>query len=100
MPRPQPPSDLAGRTLARIDAAAEPLRAGVAAKPQAPEKRRSWWLRQITNPLARVAAMLLLAVMIGLVVNLDTAERIGRASERILGTKTTDRVEDSSTASL
>ncbi|MBI3830411.1 MAG: hypothetical protein HY291_12900 [Planctomycetes bacterium] len=102
LPRPQPPADLAGRTLARIDAgvgsaaaanAAEPLRPGQAAKPLAPERRRSWWLRKITNPLARAAAMLLLAVMMGLVVNLDTAERIGRASERLLGTKTTDRVE-------
>lgn len=99
--RPAPPADLAERTLARIAAAeAEPAAASAPAagtvqrRPApAPERTRSWWLRRITNPAARMAAMLFLMVLLGLVVNLDTGERIGRASERLLGAQTTDRIE-------
>lgn len=100
LPKPQPPADLADRTLARIEAglsrqdiadlpASEPRL--VSASALGP--RRSWLMRKITNPLARVAAVLLLVTMLGLVVNLDTGERIGRISENILGEKTTDRIE-------
>lgn len=100
LPKPQPPGDLADRTLARIEAGLsdrdirdlpppEEARAGKAiAGP-----RRSWLLRKITHPLARVAAMLLLVVMLGLVVNLDTGERIGRMSENLLGAQATDHIE-------
>lgn len=92
--RPTPPADLAERTLARIATAqAAPPQAERHAAAPAPARTPSWWLRRITNPAARVAAMLFLMVLLGLVVNLDTGERIGRASERLLGVQTTDRIE-------
>ena len=89
MPRSQPPADLNRRTLERAE---KSLR-------EAPPPSRSiefrlrWWRREITNPFARLAAMLALLVVLGLITNLDTAERLGKFTERLLGTRTTDHIE-------
>ena len=86
------------RTLARLEreqgsASAVPQVAASAAL----ARPRSWWLRQITNPCARAAAALVLVGFLGLIAglvrNYDTAERVGRLTERIIGTKATDRIE-------
>lgn len=85
--RPAAPAGLAERTLARA----------AGALPQSATKilRPAWWRRQITHPAARVAAALLIVVLLGSCFNFDTAERVGVLSERVIGPKVVDMVDES-----
>lgn len=85
--RPAAPAGLAERALARA-AGALPHSATKILRP-------AWWRRQITHPAARVAAALLIVVLLGSCFNFDTAERVGVLSERVIGTKVVDMVDDS-----
>lgn len=94
LPRPAPREGLVERTLSRVyGAQGSSARAASAVKLKVIQHGR-WWLRQITNPFARVAAMLALVAMLGLLGNLDVAERMGRLTERLIGAPTTDHVEE------
>lgn len=102
LPRPAPPQGLAARTLARIEssqaAESSALQATTAATSSpATLLQRSYWRRRLTSPLARAAAAAALLATLGLlssaVRNLDTAERLGRSIETVIGAHATDRLE-------
>lgn len=79
---PEPPKDLASRTLKRI--AAEYM----------PVKRVFWYLRPITNPLARLAAAAAIIFLMVPLTDLSIAAPLGaRIEENILGTRTTEQIE-------
>lgn len=92
LPRSEPPADLGKRTLDRV--AAELPAGGVGASESRSKIRTlPWWIRPITNPIARVAAAVALISTLGLFGNLDTAERVGLLTERVIGENTTDQLE-------
>lgn len=81
LPRPQPPRDLAARTMARIGACK-------------PVKRVFLLLRPITHPLARLAAAILIIYSLAPMTDLDIATPLGRGIEKnVLGSAATDRIE-------
>ncbi len=96
------PPGLAERTLARAAEAlptAKEERAVETAKATAKttegiQERRplSWWLQPVTHPAARIAATVLLLATLGIFAHLDTAERVGRMTEKVIGQKTTDQL--------
>jgi len=90
LPHLLPPKDLTTRTLARVER--EPL-VPVNLEALANLRSCSLWVHKFTHPCARVAAALLLIGFLGLLSNLDTAEWVGRTAERLIGTRTTDRME-------
>lgn len=87
LPRPSAPSDLAERTLARLE------REAGAGAPAASRSLWRWCFQPITHPLARVAAVFLLAALAAHLANTDNAERAGRVLERVLGAHAAERLE-------
>jgi hypothetical protein len=86
LPSAEPPAGLAEHTLARLE------REGLVARPGKPSAWR-WWIRPITHPLARLAAALVLFSALGVLGNVETAERVGRFFEGLIGPRATDRLE-------
>lgn len=85
LPHPQPPKGLVARTLACIEKTAE-LRVVQPIK-------KSWWLRPITHPIARLVAALLLISTLAFFADIDRAERVGQFMSRLMGARATERLE-------
>lgn len=81
--RPAPPEGLAARTAA--------LAVSDASWRKTPA--RGWWRRPIHSPCARIAALLMFLLTLGLLSNLDIAERTGRFFEALLGERAVDRFQ-------
>jgi hypothetical protein len=92
LPRSEPPTDLGKRTLDRVAAELPAIEVG-ASEAKFRISMLPWWIRPITNPIARVAAAVALVSTLGLFGNLDTAERVGILTERVIGEGTTDQLE-------
>ena len=80
--RPEAPSNLTARTLARAIAESKPVR------------RVVWFLRPITHPVARVAAAAMIIAMMSPMTDLNTADVLGqRIEQKIIGPQVADRIE-------
>ncbi len=81
--RPEPPADLVARTLARVAAGYQPIRS------------RTWILRPITHPLARVMAAAGIMLALFPMTDLEVADPLGSQIEhRIVGPSVVDRFQD------
>ena len=85
LPHPQPPGGLVTRTLVCIEKAVD-------ARIIQPVKK-VWWLRPITHPFARLVAALLLVSTLACLSDVDRAERVGHFMGRLMGDRTTERLE-------
>lgn len=85
LPHPQPPKSLVARTLACIEKTVD-IRIVQPVK-------KVWWLRPITHPIARLVAALLLISTLALLADIDRAERVGQFMSRLMGARTTERLE-------
>jgi hypothetical protein len=81
LPKADPPSGLAARTLARV-------------VESQPVKRVFWMLRPITSPIVRIAVAALIIMSIVPLADVDIATSLGkRIQEKIIGERVTERVE-------
>lgn len=85
LPHPQSPPGLVARTLACIEKTVD-------LKLVQPVKK-VWWLRPITHPFARLVAALMLIATLACLSDIDRAERVGHFMSRLMGSRTTDRIE-------
>lgn len=91
LPRPVVPAGLAARTMARL----APELGEAARVPHAERRHPAWrfWINPITHPAARLAAAAFLLAITASLGNVNTAERVGRFFEGLMGTRATERVE-------